>query len=121
MSLITCAFCKGTGKDPFDLLSELALCQVCGGTAKVYVEYPAIECAFCKGTGVHPHTRISCSVCEGKGSVTHNKGNDEQCPECNGKGHKVSENLPCSNCGGKGFVRKIAVKKNLCKEVCQND
>ena len=31
MSLIECAFCKGTGKDPFNLLSELATCQVCGG------------------------------------------------------------------------------------------
>jgi len=29
MSLITCAFCKGKGKDPFGLLSKLADCQVC--------------------------------------------------------------------------------------------
>ena len=121
MKRITCAFCKGTGKDPFNLLSELAFCQVCSGTGEVYVDEPATECAFCKGTGVHPHTRISCSVCEGKGSITHHKGSDEQCPECGGKGHKVSENLPCSHCGGKGFIRKIAVKKNLCKEICQND
>ena len=40
---ITCAFCKGTGKDPFDILSELAACQVCGGTGKVEVEEPAIK------------------------------------------------------------------------------
>jgi DnaJ-class molecular chaperone len=121
MSWITCAFCKGTGKDPFNLLSELALCQVCIGTGRVHIEDPPVECAFCKGTGVHPHTRISCTVCEGKGSVTHNKSSSEQCPKCKGKGHKVSENLPCSNCGGKGFVRKTAVKRNLCKGVCQND
>jgi DnaJ-class molecular chaperone len=116
MSWFRCAFCKGTGKDPFDLLSELAFCQVCSGTGRVYVENPTIECAFCKGTGVHPHTRISCTVCEGKGSVTH-KSSDEQCPECGGIGHKVSDYLPCGSCGGKGFIRKIVVNKNLCKEV----
>jgi len=117
MSWITCAFCKGKGKDPFDLLSELAACQVCSGTGRVYVGDPTVECAFCKGRGVHPHTRISCTACESKGRVTH-KNSDERCPECDGKGHNVSENLPCSNCRGKGFVRKIVVKKNLCKEFC---
>jgi DnaJ-class molecular chaperone len=121
MSRITCAFCKGTGKDPFDLLSDLAFCQVCGGTGRVHVEDPAVECIFCKGTGVHPHTRISCTACEGKGSVTHNKDSSERCPKCDGKGRKVNENLPCSNCRGKGFVGKTVVKRNLCKEFCQND
>jgi hypothetical protein len=47
---IKCAFCKGTGKDPFDLLSELATCQVCEGTGKVGVVEPAIKCVFCKAT-----------------------------------------------------------------------
>ena len=37
---IKCGFCKGTGKDPFDLLSQLAVCQVCKGTGKVEVEEP---------------------------------------------------------------------------------
>ncbi len=31
MSLIKCGFCKGKGKGPFNLLSELATCHVCGG------------------------------------------------------------------------------------------
>ena len=72
MSKITvkCAFCKGTGKDPFDLLSNFASCQVCGGRGKVEVMEPAIPCAFCKATGVYPHTRITCTVCNGKGMVT---------------------------------------------------
>jgi len=39
---ITCAFCKGTAKDTFDLLSELAVCQVCGGTGKVEVKEPVL-------------------------------------------------------------------------------
>ena len=43
---IKCAFCKGTGKDPFDLLSELATCQVCGGKGKVDIIEPAIKCVF---------------------------------------------------------------------------
>lgn len=45
---IRCAFCKGAGKDPFDLLSELATCQVCAGKGKVEVVEPAIKCAFAK-------------------------------------------------------------------------
>jgi len=52
MSEIKCAFCKGTGKDPFDLLSEFAVCQVCGGRGKVEVKEPAIKCVFCSGTGI---------------------------------------------------------------------
>jgi len=43
MSLIKCAFCKGTGKDPFDLLSKLSTCQVCGGKGKVEVKEPMIK------------------------------------------------------------------------------
>jgi len=41
MTQITCPFCRGTGKDPFELLSELTACQVCNGTGKV--EEPAIK------------------------------------------------------------------------------
>ncbi|MFH1798263.1 MAG: hypothetical protein ABH844_02805 [Candidatus Omnitrophota bacterium] len=31
MKKIGRAFCHGKGKDPFDFLSKLANCQVCGG------------------------------------------------------------------------------------------
>jgi len=66
-----CAFCKGTGSDPFNLLSKLAACQVCGGAGIVQVEEPAIGCIFCRGTGVYPHNgRVTCTVCKGKGMVT---------------------------------------------------
>ena len=71
MSEIKCAFCKGKGKDPFDLLSKLATCQVCGGTGKVKVDEPMIECAFCKGSGIYPHERLTCSACNGKGRFTY--------------------------------------------------
>lgn len=106
MPQITCAFCKGSGKDPFNLLSKLADCQVCGGTGKVKVDEPIIECAFCRGSGIHLHSRLSCSACKGKGSVTH-KGAKQKCPNCGGTGYKVDGNLPCSVCGGKGVVRKV--------------
>ena len=85
MGEIKCAFCKGIGKDPFDLLSELATCQVCGGTGKVEVVEPAIKCVFCKATGVYPrNARVTCTVCNGKGMVTV-KGATEECSKCKGK------------------------------------
>jgi DnaJ-class molecular chaperone len=106
MNLIPCAFCKGKGKDLFNLLSELATCQVCGGTGKVEIIEPAIKCAFCKGTGVYPHNgRVTCTVCNGKGMVTV-KGETEGCPKCKGSGQEIESGLPCIKCRGKGVVLK---------------
>ena len=103
---ITCGFCKGTGRDPFDLLSELAICQVCIGTGKVRIEEPAIQCACCKGAGVYHGTRITCTVCKGKGMVTAPRGLTEQCSECKGTGNAVDSGLPCLECKGKGVVSR---------------
>ena len=114
MTQITCAFCKGKGKDPFDLLSELAACQVCSGTGKVKVEGPAIKCAFCRGTGVYHDTRVTCTICNGKGMVTAPKGPTDQCPDCNGAGATRDSGMPCLKCKGKGIVSKakeVAAKK----------
>lgn len=105
MSEITCAFCKGKGKDPFGLLSRLAACQVCGGTGKIKVDEPMVECAFCKGSGIHPHTRVTCSACRGKGSSAC-RGHKKECPNCGGTGYPVDGNLPCSVCRGKGVICK---------------
>ena len=99
---ITCAFCKGTGKDPFGLLSPMATCQVCNGTGKVSVATPRATCAFCKGTGVYFDTRVTCTVCGGKGSVTVPSG-AKKCPACKGTG-KAPDGLPCLTCKGKGVV-----------------
>ncbi len=104
---ITCGFCKGTGKDPFDLLSEHAACQVCGGTGKVEVQEPVLKCAFCKGTGVYHNSRITCTVCNGKGMVTAPKGETIQCPKCTGMGVATDSGLPCLYCEGKGVVSKL--------------
>lgn len=70
MSVIKCAFCKGTGKNPLNLLPKFAICQVCMGKGEVEVKDPAIKCVYCKGTGVLPYNdRISCNVCSGKGMI----------------------------------------------------
>ena len=106
ISQITCAFCKGKGKDPFDLLSELAACQVCGGTGKIEVEGPVIKCAFCKGTGVYHDSRVTCTVCGGKGVVTAPKGQTIQCPDCEGTGATMDSGMPCLKCQGKGVVSR---------------
>ena len=66
---LKCAFCQGRGKDPFELLSRLASCQVCGGRGRIVVFAPFKRCPCCEGTGVYPHSRLTCSVCGGKGVV----------------------------------------------------
>jgi DnaJ-class molecular chaperone len=107
MSMTTCAFCKGKGKDPFKLLSELANCQVCGGTGKVEIEEPTIKCAYCKGTGVYPHgARITCIACKGRGMIAV-EGTLDKCLKCGGTGQELDSGLPCIECRGKGAVVKI--------------
>ncbi len=103
---VKCAFCNGTGKDPFGLLSTLATCQVCGGTGRVTVSEPFVRCPFCKGTGVHPSHRYTCILCHGKGVVpAPPEGEREVCPECGGSGKSHSQwNVPCTKCNGKGFI-----------------
>ena len=103
---ITCGFCKGTAKDPFDLLSDHATCQVCKGTGKVEVVEPAIKCVYCRGSGVYHNTRITCTVCNGKGVVTAPKGATDECVECGGTGRAIDSAMPCLKCRGKGVVSK---------------
>ncbi|MGB8657712.1 MAG: hypothetical protein WCE90_08000 [Candidatus Zixiibacteriota bacterium] len=103
MKAIKCVFCRGTGVDPFELLSPLSVCTVCGGKGKVNVEEPYTECAFCRGTGVHPNTRLSCTVCAGKGVVTFREPK-MTCPDCRGTGREHATSLPCLKCGGIGVI-----------------
>ena len=105
MKEIKCAFCKGKGVDPFELLSPISTCAICGGKGKVNVEEPYIECAFCHGTGVYPHTRLNCTVCSGKGVVTF-KEPKVTCPQCKGTGREPWGGLPCLRCGGIGVMKK---------------
>lgn len=100
---IKCPFCHGVGKDPFELLSALATCQVCQGKGQVTLPEPVVECAFCGGTGIHRDQRLTCSVCDGKGMVTVQKPT-ETCPQCHGRGVPEFDYLPCSLCGGVGVI-----------------
>lgn len=100
---IECAFCKGRGLDPFELLSKMAKCQVCGGRGKVWVARPYRKCSYCNGTGVHsPDIRVPCQVCGGRGVVAEKKG--KTCPECKGTSRESESDLPCLACGGTGVI-----------------
>ena len=105
---IECAFCKGTGKDPFGILSNLSKCQVCGGSGKVRIEGPVAKCKFCGGSGVQPYTtdKLHCMACGGKGVVTKISPSKE-CPACEGSGLYLSEyRQHCPKCKGQGVVAK---------------
>ena len=103
-ALVTCAYCEGSGKDPFGIPSELSTCQVCGGRGKVSVMKPTRECVFCGGTGIFPDRRLTCTVCMGKGLVTVKPG-AKACPDCEGTGvAKNTPGLPCATCHGKGVI-----------------
>jgi DnaJ-class molecular chaperone len=105
---VECAFCKGTGKDQFDLLSGVSTCQVCSGSGKRMLTAPVARCAYCGGSGVHPHSRMVCMTCRGAGQVSVPE-DAVTCPGCSGTGkesrHVYSDSvLPCTVCGGKGLV-----------------
>jgi len=102
--VITCAFCEGTGKDPFGVMSTKSNCQVCGGKGTVTIREPVIACAFCRGSGVHDELRLTCTACFGKGIVNIVEP-VEKCSRCQGTGVDIVINyLPCVRCGGKGVT-----------------
>ena len=105
---IECAFCKGSGKDPFSLLSTLSTCQVCSGSGRRTLTMPVVKCAYCGGSGIHPHSRMVCMTCRGAGQVSVPE-DAVPCPGCGGSGkeadnHYFDSVLPCMVCGGKGVV-----------------
>lgn len=100
---LTCAFCKGKGKDPFEVPSKLSNCQVCIGRGTVQVVEPVETCHYCKGKGLFFHHRMPCAVCGGKGSVTKIKG-EKRCEKCAGDGKDQDSGLPCSSCYGLGAI-----------------
>ncbi len=100
-----CAFCGGSGKDPFGVMSQLSTCQVCGGKGSVAVEEPAVRCAFCGGSGVHRDQRLTCTACAGRGMISIREPT-ETCPRCRGTGKDPPELdfLPCVLCKGSAVV-----------------
>jgi DnaJ-class molecular chaperone len=103
MSEITCSFCKGTGKDPFGILSWRSTCSVCDGKGVVDVPKPYRPCPHCGGTGAVK--TFTCIGCGGKGYVPLPSEPVVTCPDCNGSGDDSSNPyLDCLKCRGKGFV-----------------
>ena len=102
---VCCAFCSGSGLDPFEILSRLSACPVCGGRLRISVREPVFSCAFCRGTGNHPHTRLTCSSCLGRGVFTMREPLGK-CPDCSGRGNRPPSSLPCASCSGRGVFSK---------------
>jgi len=107
--LVKCAFCGGTGADPFGIMSRLSACVVCGGEKTVWIEKTeagaAIECLFCNGSGVSPTgARNPCAVCGGVG-VVWVKEPSQVCPHCGGTGWEPDMSLYCTVCKGKGVIQ----------------
>ncbi|MEI6456078.1 MAG: hypothetical protein WCO93_07300 [bacterium] len=98
---ITCPYCKGAGKDFFELIAPDSFCLVCHGSGVIGLEEPYKPCVFCSGTGKNPlGARITCIVCGGKGSNT--VTGDKVCEKCSGTG-KAVDALPCTRCRGTGY------------------
>ena len=68
-SIRICAFCHGTGIQPYTR-SELH-CPACGGKGVVRVREPSTECPLCDGTGIADLTRpvLACEMCKGQGVI----------------------------------------------------
>ena len=47
---VTCSFCGGKGKDPFDIMSSLSTCCVCKGKGVVKVQAQAV-CPLSRNRG----------------------------------------------------------------------
>ena len=65
---VSCAFCKGTGIDPYGL-SPLSKCVACGGKGYAFVKKPYEKCGACAGRGRYIGTHMYCWTCKGKGVV----------------------------------------------------
>jgi len=108
---VKCAFCQGTGRDPFGILSPLSNCSVCGGKGVVMVAKPYVTCRACDETGIQTFTRLTCLACGGKGVISV-ADKTKTCPVCSGAGADT-ENRYCLRCHGSGVipVKEPAVAK----------
>lgn len=112
VTTIKCAFCDGTGRDPYEILSKISDCPVCKGHKTVEAQTPFVACLYCKGTGRQRHTRLTCSACRGKGVIPM-AGPTTKCAQCGGAGREPEADLPCSLCKGTGLVpsKKLTAPK----------
>lgn len=113
MVKVKCAFCQGTGRDPFGILSPLSNCSVCGGKGVVKIAKPYVTCRACDETGIQPFTRLTCLACSGKGVISVAE-KTETCPVCSGAGADT-QNRYCLRCHGSGVVpvKELAVAKGV--------
>ena len=103
--IVVCAFCRGRGTDPFDIMSSLSTCSVCCGDGFVRVASPHARCAHCAGTGAIK--TFTCTVCHGKGVVFVTGAATDPCPECGGDGDDASAPaMPCLRCRGRGRIAR---------------
>jgi DnaJ-class molecular chaperone len=100
---ITCAFCRGSGNDPFGIMSYLSTCCVCGGRGIVTTSSPYSRCAHCSGTGAVK--TLTCTACMGKGVLPITTEDTRICPVCCGSGDDPSASaMYCLCCRGRGYV-----------------
>jgi len=100
---VSCAFCHGSARDPFGIMSWLSTCCVCKGRGMVQVQAPYARCAHCGGTGAIK--RLTCTGCGGKGLVPLPAGPTVVCPKCLGTGDDASAPaMPCLKCRGRGWL-----------------
>lgn len=98
-----CRFCRGSGKDPYRIMSELADCPVCLGRGKTVVPRDNVPCAHCRGSG--SISSFTCTVCGGHGVVAAPSTATATCPVCGGSGDDPSSgNMACLKCKGKGYL-----------------
>lgn len=103
VEILTCAFCKGEGVDPYGVPSDVSVCCVCGGKGHVWVAAPHIVCAHCGGSG--SIKTLTCTTCGGKGAVPAWPGDSAVCQYCRGTGDDLSNSgLACLHCRGSGYV-----------------
>ena len=112
---LPCAFCGGRGRDPFDIMSSLSTCCVCGGSGKVRVQSPAVACAHCRGTGAVK--TLTCTTCGGRGFITHPVSPTVSCSLCKGSGDDASAPaMACLKCRGTGWMMEQFRKENRVHE-----
>ena len=100
---VVCSFCRGTGKDPFGIMSALSACCVCGGKRVLRLHGPHRGCPHCDRTGAVG--TFTCGVCRGTGFLPVAVGRTEPCLECGGTGSsRDNEHLSCLRCRGQGLV-----------------
>ena len=101
---IPCAFCHGTGKDPFGQLYPVSTCQDCHGRIEINILTPFKTCTYYPGTGLAFSSQNTSTSCRGRGviSLGNKKLDGIPCQICKGNGMGAETNLPWIPCSGLG-------------------